>query len=144
MSPVYLLLKHSTGVKCCRHYKLKLWIIIDTEGPPRHDGSLWVLTNYLTSFMCQILCSNAKFCFGKLPLLTINLIYLKWIICEPLHFLDIFKKEQEICLDFTVNIYIRISLINIFILYKMVYNWNLGGTKEAVDLTTSRLATLME
>ena len=31
-------------------------------------------------------------------------------------------KEQEICLDFTINIFISISPINIFIIYKTLYD----------------------
>ena len=38
----------------------------------------------------------------------------------------------------------QVSPINIFILYKMLYDWHLGGTEKAVDLITFRLATLME
>ena len=50
------------------------------------------------------------------------------------------SKELEIFLDVTINIFI----INIFILYKILYDWHLGGTIEAVDLTTIEFATLME
>ena len=54
------------------------------------------------------------------------------------------SKEQEICLDFTINIFISSSPINIFSLYELLYDWHLGGTVEAVDLTTIGFATLME
>ena len=47
-------------------------------------------------------------------------------------------KEQEIYLDFTINIFISSSPINIFILYKMLYDWHLGGTEEAVDFHTEK------
>ena len=60
--------------------------------------------------------------------------------------MDLFPKEQEqeICLVFKINIFIRISPIYIFIPYKMLYDLHLGGTVEAVDLTTIGVATLME